>query len=169
MNYFNLTYHDVANGPGVRVVLGVSGCSIKCPGCHNPHAQDFCVGEKFDDYAMTKLKEGLRLPETRGLTVTGGHPLEHRNIFKVREILHELNEEFPNKDIWLYTGLILTDDDFIRDGYLSATLKECDVVVDGPYVEEERDITLAHRGSRNQRLIDVKKTLENKKITLLTL
>ena len=145
MNYLGIDKASINNGPGVRVVLWVSGCTLHCKGCQNPESWDFCAG-KF----------------------SGGNPIERKNIGCVLSLITEIKERFPNKDIWLYTGLTVDIEDFAQSScdmiINNEILRRCDVVVDGPYIEEQRDITLKFRGSRNQRLIDVKETLKQGKI-----
>ena len=172
MNYTGLIKSDIANGLGVRVTLFVSGCTISCPGCQNPETWDFGAGESFNEDAKNKLFELLRKPWVKGLTISGGHPLEIRNEMSVYDLVLSVKKEFPEKDIWLYTGLEIDDEWFFWDDRVSLfprIFKCCDVIVDGPYIQDERDVSIAFRGSRNQRLIDVKKTYENHKITLLEL
>ena len=174
LNYTKINEYDVANGPGVRVSVWVSGCTLKCPGCHNKDSQNFCCGNKWWSGSMEKLKKALSPNFIKGITLTGGHPLEYENLPDVYDIVKMVKEEFPHLDIWLYTGYTLVAKDFDNNvdiGWDNAALRNhilamCDVVVDGPYIQEERDITLAWRGSRNQRVIDVKKTKENGEIIL---
>lgn len=160
MNYFGITKCDIANGIGVRVVLWVSGCSLHCKECHNPETWDFCAGKPFDDAAKEELFDALSKPWVKGITLSGGHPLEPQNNNTVYKLLREIKEKFPDKDIWLYTGYHLDWEDFNPPCRISTTLQLCDVVVDGPFILELRDLTLPFRGSRNQRLIDVRQTLE---------
>ena len=173
MNYIKINEYDVANGPGVRVSLWVSGCTIRCPGCQNPQTWDFNEGHPWNAFAMNNLKKALEADFIQGITITGGHPLEEIHLLDVYRIIKKTRKNFPNKDIWLYTGYPLSLEDFKRhpDPYNSKYLfnniiRNCDVVVDGPFIQSERDITLKWRGSRNQRVIDVKKTIENGEITL---
>ena len=168
MNYIKINEYDVANGPGVRVSLWVSGCSIKCKGCHNPETWDFYAGHTWNNYAMNALKKALSADFIQGITFTGGHPLDPNNIEEVYKIIKKIKKEFPNKDIWLYTGYPLTIKDFDKNhsSTFNNIIKNCDVIVDGPFIQGEKDITLKWRGSRNQRVIDVKKTIENEEITL---
>ena len=172
MNYIKITKNDIANGPGVRCVLWVSGCRCKCYNCQNPETWDFWAGKLFNDSAKEELFEALDHPWIQGLTVSGGHPLEIENMLWVWILVKEVKERFPDKDIWLYTGLTITYDFFTFDEKVSMfpkIFKYCDVIVDCKYSDSERDISFKYRGSRNQRLIDVKKTYENHKITLLEL
>lgn len=168
MNYLEISKNDIANGPGVRSVLWVAGCDLKCKGCHNPESWDYSAGKLFDDLAMVELLESLDKPWIRGLTITGGNPLAYNNLPDVYEICKTVREKLPDKDIWLYTGYVVsmnqldtTVDIGWDNGLLSNfILAMCDVVVDGPYVEELRDTTLPFRGSSNQCLIDVKRSIE---------
>ena len=158
MNYLQIDKTSISNGPGVRVVLWVSGCSIHCKGCQNPSTWDCNSGQLFDAAAKQELFEALDKPYIQGITFSGGHPLENENINEVYSLCKEIREKFPTKDIWLYTGYVFEN----IDSYL--IMNYIDVLVDGPYIEEQRDITLAFRGSKNQRLIDVKETLQQNKI-----
>lgn len=160
MNYCGLIPCDIANGNGVRVTLFVSGCTLHCKGCQNPQTWDFNAGKPFDDTAKQGLFEALDHPWIQGLTLSGGHPLEKENIECVLSLIKECKIRWPDKDIWLYTGLKLSLEDICQ------VLRDCDVVVDGAYVDDLRDISLKFRGSSNQRLIDVKKTIKNQEITL---
>ena len=174
MNCMQIDKASISNGTGVRVVLWCAGCTRQCRGCFNPETWDFNAGQPFDKNAKEYLFEKLNKPYIQGITFSGGHPLEYQNLPDVYDLIKEIKTKFPNKDIWLYTGYILTANDFDTsvdvcwdNGLLrNYILAMCDVVVDGPYIEEQRDFTLAFRGSRNQRLIDVKKTISEKKIVL---
>lgn len=163
MNYLNIKDFDIANGPGIRVSLWVSGCDVHCPGCHNPESWDFNAGKPFTQKTIDKIIEMLDSPVIRGLTVTGGHPLAFQNREWVYKLISQVRRQLPDKDIWLYTGYVMQIGNFIENAKIDLRddiVQMCDVIVDGPYVEEERDISLLWRGSRNQRLIDVKKTME---------
>ena len=172
MNYLGIDKSSISNGPGVRVVLWVAGCKIHCKGCQNPESWDFCAGKPFDENAKQELFEVLDKPYIRGVSFSGGHPLEYESLPDVYDLIKEIKTRFPKKDIWLYTGYTLSINDFDNtvdicwdNGLLrNYILAMCDVVVDGPYIEEQRDITLAFRGSKNQRIIDVKETLSQCKI-----
>lgn len=179
MNYLGIEKSSISNGPGVRVVLWVAGCSIHCKGCQNPESWNFNAGKLFDGDAKQKLFEVLSKSYIQGITFSGGHPLEPENIHGIRILIEEIKDKFPDKDIWLYTGYNL---DYISPCFQvmppqTYTLEQaklmcdvfdvfslCDVVVDGPYIEEQRDITLKFRGSKNQRIIDVKETLKQGRI-----
>lgn len=163
MNYAKIDECSVVDGEGCRVVLYCCGCSLKCPGCQNPEACDFEYGKEFDKDAEQQLVKALSKPYIKGLTLTGGHPLEEKNLSTVLYIVDLVKTYFPEKTIWLYTGF--TWEQIIEQNKVNAIsaldiVKQCDVLVDGPFVEELRDITLAFRGSSNQRLIDIQQTLK---------
>lgn len=174
MNYIKMTKTDIANGTGVRCVLWVAGCDVHCKGCHNPCSWDFDAGQPFDEAAMEDLIEALSRPWIRGLTLSGGHPLAYNNLPSVYQVCKTVREKLPDKDIWLYTGYTLEAHDFYKNvdierGNVSLRnhiLNMCDVVVDGEYDENLRDISLKFRGSSNQRIIDVKKTIATEEICL---
>lgn len=160
MNYHKIEKTSVANGTGIRVILWVSGCSLHCKGCHNPETWSLCSGKLFDEEAKKELFEALDKPYIQGITFSGGHPLENENITEVYYLCKEIKEKFPEKDIWLYTGYVFED----INSYL--IMKYIDILVDGKYIDEQRDITLKWRGSRNQRVIDVRESLKENKIVL---
>ena len=163
MNYIKITKNDIANGPGVRCVLWVAGCKLHCTGCHNPQTWDFNSGKPFDESAKNELFEALNKPYIQGITFSGGNPMD--NPYEIFLLAKEIKEKFPNKDIWLYSGYTYEQIYQVREMF--KVLHYFDVLVDGPYIEEQHDITLAFRGSRNQRLIDVKETLKQGKIITL--
>lgn len=160
MNYLKISRADVANGPGVRCVLWVSGCDLRCPGCHNPDSHCFEAGQLFDEAAYQETVEILSRPFIDGLTLSGGHPFAPGNAECCYKICQRLREDLPNKTIWGYCGYTLTIDDICGEASnkVRRLAQICDVVVDGPFFKDERDITLKFRGSRNQRLIDIKKS-----------
>lgn len=166
MNYLKISRADVANGPGVRCVLWVSGCDIHCPGCHNPESWCFEAGEAFTESAYQEMHEILSRPFIDGCTISGGHPLAPVNRKMVLKIVKRLREDFPNKTIWLYTGYELDEYDVLSDSdeIIPQIVRLCDVVVDGPYIAKQRNIALEFRGSKNQRLIDVKESREKGRI-----
>lgn len=178
MNYHKIEKTSIANGTGIRVVLWVSGCSLHCKGCHNPETWSLCSGKPFDEEAKQELFEVLNKPYIQGITFSGGHPLEDGNVEDVYNLMLEIKDKFPEKDIWLYTGYtwdyifhrVITDDfNFERDKAIDLRKKIvelCDVLVDGKYIEELRNITLKWKGSSNQRVIDVQKSLATNKIVL---
>ena len=154
MNYEKIDKCSVSNGVGVSTVLWVSGCDIHCYNCHNQQTWDFNSGIPFTENTMQELLYDLSKPYIKGLTLSGGHPLDPHNAPKVLEIVKRVKMVFPNKDIWIYSGYVW--EDIIKDNTLKEILKCTDVLVDGAYVDELRDISLAFRGSSNQRIIDVK-------------
>lgn len=164
MNYIKITKTDIANGLGVRVTLWVSGCTCHCKGCQNPETWDFQVGKPFTEDTMKELIEALSKPWIKGLTLSGGHPLEIQSLHEVQHIVQTVRERLPEKDIWLYTGRNISMKSFSE---FKGILDLCDVVVDGPFIESQKDLTLAFRGSRNQNLIDVKRTLQEGRIVTL--
>lgn len=175
MNYLKIEKTSINNGPGVRVVLWVAGCNIHCKGCQNPDSWDLESGKLFNETAKQELFEALDKPYIKGITFSGGNPIEYENLPAMYDIIKEIKTTFPEKDIWLYTGYALSMNNFDTsadicwdNGLLrNYILAMCDVVVDGPYVEEQRDITLPFRGSKNQRLIDVKETLKQHDIVTI--
>ena len=164
MNYRNIKTDDMLNGGGLRVTCWVSGCSIGCFNCYNPQTWDFNSGIPFTEDTMQEILYDLSKPYIKGLTLSGGHPLDPHNAPKVLEIVKRVKMVFPNKDIWIYSGYVW--EDIIKDNTLKEILKCTDVLVDGAYVDELRDISLAFRGSSNQRIIDVKKTLDSNEVIL---
>lgn len=172
MNYMKIEKASISNGLGFRIVLFCAGCTQKCKGCFNPETWDFNAGKPFDENAKKFLFSQLSKPYVRGLSLSGGNPLEYENLPDIYDLIKEVKSKFPDKDIWLYTGYTLSINNFDTsvdigwDNGLLANfiLAMCDVVVDGPYIEEQRDITLPFCGSKNQRLIDVKETLKQGQI-----
>lgn len=175
MNCMQIDKASISNGTGVRVVLWCAGCTRKCQGCFNPETWDFDAGKYFDKDAKEYLFEQLAKPYIKGITFSGGHPLEAQNVKDVYNLIVEIKSKFPDKDIWLYTGYTLDILNFtilykgitpeeIYHNYITNILAMCDIVVDGPYIEEQRDLTLAFRGSSNQRIIDVSETIKQNKI-----
>lgn len=150
MNYAGIKKVDIANGPGVRVSLFVSGCRNHCPGCFNPETWDFDYGEPFTDETEEELIKALRPSWIQGLSILGGDPMEPENQAALLPLLRRVREELPGKDVWLFTGYRL------ESVSSSPLLDLVDVVVDGPFIETEKDISLAFRGSRNQRIIDLR-------------
>lgn len=162
MNYADIKKVDIANGVGCRVSLWVSGCTIRCPGCHNECAWDFSYGKEFtketEDYILGLLKPNY----IAGLSVLGGEPLDQDD--SLVKFLHRVKTEIPNKTIWLYTGYKVSINDIF--GPRIDLMDDIDVIVDGPFIEKKKVIDLRFRGSTNQRIIDVKKSKENSAITL---
>lgn len=159
MRYHNITKDDMLNGDGLRVVLWVSGCEHHCPKCQNPITWDVNDGLIFDDGAKNEVFSELDKDYVTGVTFSGGDPLHTKNRAEITALAGEIREKYPDKTIWMYTGYLW---DSVKD---LPVMKYVDVLVDGRYVEELRDINLPWRGSSNQNVIDVKKSLkEGKKI-----
>lgn len=154
MQYHNITTDDMLNGEGLRVVLWVAGCSHACPGCHNPVTWDPNGGLDFDEDAKKEIFEQLEHSYIHGITYSGGDPLYTGNRAAIAALTREIREKYPKKTQWLYTGYLWEE---IKGENAVPFL---DVVVDGRYVEAEKDTLLSWRGSRNQRVIDVQKSLE---------
>lgn len=162
MRYVKIERNSVANGVGIRTVLWCQGCSLHCKGCHNPHTWDFDSGKIFDVKAIRTICEELEKPYVAGLTLSGGHPLEPNNIKECTALCRYLKTKYPQKTIWLYTGWLWES---IKQLDI---MKYIDVVVEGPYIESLRDITLKYCGSKNQRVIDVKKSLTENKLVIFS-
>lgn len=167
MNYATIKNCDIANGPGVRVSLFVSGCTHRCKGCFNEVAWDFDYGQPFTESVMDSILEMLRPSYVRGLTLLGGEPFEPQNQGPVVELLRRIKRELPEKSIWAFSGYLF-DRDILsgRLGDCSEYLSYLDVLVDGPFVEAKKNLSLRFRGSENQRLIDVPASLSSGEIVL---
>ena len=165
MNYGRIYYCDIANGIGCRTALFVSGCTHHCKGCFNEETWDFGYGEPFTEKQENEIIESLKPEYIDGLTVLGGEPMEVSNQKVLRPFLEKVKAECPDKTIWIYSGYTwdeLTDPDNRRchSDDTSVILGLIDILVDGRFVEELKDITLNFRGSSNQRILDMKATLE---------
>lgn len=163
MNYAEIKYCDVANGKGCRTVLFVSGCRNHCEGCFQPDTWDFQYGKPFDGKVQQQILDSLAPAYIKGLTLLGGEPFEPENQKALLPFLRKVKEWYPGKDVWAFTGYIY-EKDLISGGRkhtedTEELLSMIDVLVDGPFVQEEKDITIQFRGSRNQRVIDLKKTI----------
>ena len=149
MNYAEIKKVDIANGPGVRVSLFVSGCRNHCKGCFNPETWDFDYGRPFTRETEDEIIEALRPSWIQGLSILGGEPTEEENAAVLLPFLKRVRAVLPDKDIWLYSGYTY---EALRDKEI---LTLADVLVDGPFLLEQKDAGLAFRGSRNQRIIDL--------------
>jgi len=167
MNYATIKNCDIANGPGVRVSLFVSGCTHRCPGCFNEIAWDFDYGQPFTQETIASIIAMLRPSYIKGLTLLGGEPFEPQNQGAVVELLRQVKEELPEKSIWAFSGYLF-DKDILsgRLGDTSEYLSYLDVLVDGPFIEAKKNLSLRFRGSENQRLIDVPASLKTGRIIL---
>lgn len=172
MNYGTIKKCDVANGPGVRVSLFVSGCTHHCKGCFNPETWDFSYGKEFSDETVDEILRLMTPDYIKGFSLLGGEPFEPQNQPEITKLLQKVRLNFPQKTVWCYSGYtidkdILNPDSRIRTEYTDEMIGYIDVLVDGEFVEEKKNLNLKFRGSENQRLIDVKETLKEKKIVLL--
>lgn len=170
MNYANIKKYDIANGPGVRVSLFVSGCTHHCPGCFNPETWDFNFGEPFDSDVINEILEALEPSYIRGFSLLGGEPFEYKNQTGLLPLLKEIRNRFPNKDIWCYTGYNF-ETDILEDmakkwPETNEMLSYIDILVDGEFVEAKKDLALRFRGSSNQRIIQVQESLKQNKVIL---
>lgn len=166
MNFMEIKKSDIANGPGVRVSLFVSGCTHHCKGCFNPDTWDFCAGKPFDLAVENELLSLLGRDYIAGLTLLGGEPMEPENRVALLPFLKKVKEMFPGKNIWCYSGY--TFEELCGSG-AKDILNLIDVLVDGEFVLEKKDIRLAFRGSSNQRIIDVPATFQSQEIVLFDL
>ena len=167
MNYATIKNCDIANGPGVRVSLFVSGCTHRCPGCFNEVAWDFDYGQPFTEETEETILAMLRPGYIQGLTLLGGEPFEPQNQQGIVKLLRRVKQEMPEKSIWAFSGYLFDRD--ILSGRLGDTkeyVSYLDVLVDGPYIQEKKNLSLLFRGSENQRLIDVPGSLAAGKIVL---
>lgn len=161
---------DIANGPGVRVSLFVSGCTHRCPGCFNSVAWDFDYGEPFTDETVDKILTMLKPDHIRGITILGGEPFEPQNQEPVLNLLRKIKQIYPDKTVWVFSGYLFDRD--ILSGRLGNwdVTKEyigyIDVLVDGPFIQAQKNLSLRFRGSENQRLIDVQASLKENKVVL---
>ena len=171
MNYAEIKNFDIANGLGIRVSLFVSGCTHHCKNCFNSIAWDFNYGKEFTKEVEDSIIRMLNNPNVSGLTLLGGEPMEKSNQEGLINFLRRVKKELPDKNIWCYTGYLL-EDLLTGRAHTSVTdeiLSYIDVLVDGKFVEELKSLMLKFRGSSNQRLIDLPKTLKTGEIVLLEL
>lgn len=155
MRFAQIRDYDVANGPGIRTTIFVTGCTIGCKNCFNPEYQDFEFGNVWTDEVTEKILKNLSKEEVEGLTILGGEPFD--NAYELCDKVAEIRKN-TNKSIWIFSGYVY--EKLIKDRDCKKILENCDVLVDGPFVEDLKDLKLKFRGSSNQRLIDLKKTLK---------
>ena len=171
MNYATIKYNDIANGIGIRTSLFVSGCTHKCKGCFNSEAWDFNYGTPFTSEVEEEILKSLEPAFVDGLSLLGGEPFEPQNQLALYPFLKKVKERFPNKDIWCYTGYLFDKELLSSSRATTPVTKDMlsliDVLVDGKFVEAKKNISLAFKGSENQRIIDVKKSLNENKVVLL--
>ena len=180
MNYHNITKDDMLNGSGLRVVLWLSGCSHHCKECQNPQTWNENSGIEFDISAKNEIFEELSKDYIAGITFSGGDPLHENNLEKVLMLVNQIRLLFPNKTIWLYTGYTWEDimysrmphppkytaKEFLQWNQRNEIVSSIDVLVDGKYEKDKRDVSLHWRGSSNQRVIDVQESLKQNKVVL---
>ncbi|MBO5954320.1 MAG: anaerobic ribonucleoside-triphosphate reductase activating protein [Oscillospiraceae bacterium] len=170
MNYATIKNCDIANGPGVRVSLFVSGCTHRCKGCFNEVAWDFAYGEPFTQETVDSILAMLAPAYIRGLTLLGGEPFEPQNQGPIVELLRQVKAKYPSKSIWAFSGYLFDRDLLAGKVGDPAVTKEflsyLDVLVDGPFVEAKKNLMLRFRGSSNQRIIDVPASLRQGEVVL---
>ena len=171
MNYAGIKYCDIANGTGCRTVLFVSGCRNACKGCFQPQTWDFGYGEPFDEKVQEEVLKSLEPDYITGITVLGGEPFEPENQKELVPFMRKVVARYPNKNVWAFTRYIY-DKDLVAGGRrhtedTDELLSMIDVLVDGPFQEEKKDITLKFRGSSNQRILDLKETIRTGNIITL--
>ena len=178
MKYHDITHADMLNGAGLRVCLWCSGCNHHCKNCQNPITWDPNDGAKFDTKAKNEIFDELSKDYISGITLTGGDPLNENNLESVLNLVNEIRLSYPEKTIWLYTGYtweqimypVVTDDfNPERDKLVKMRqdiVRQCDVLVDGRYEEDKRDVAYHWAGSTNQRVIDIRRTLEQGSVVL---
>ena len=168
MNYADIKKIDVANGEGVRVSVFVSGCNHHCKGCFNECAWDFNYGKEFSEKEEQQIIDYMNHDYISGLSLLGGEPLEPRNQEGLLPLVKKVKEKFPNKDIWCYTGFDFEKDVVEKMAKNNETtrelLKYIDIIVDGKFEEDKKDLKLQFRGSSNQKIVDVKKSLQTGQI-----
>lgn len=171
MNYATIKKYDIANGPGVRVSLFVSGCSHHCKGCFNPETWDFDYGKPFTLDVENEILEAMKPDYIDGFSLLGGEPFEVENQRSLVSIVKRVKAEFPQKSIWCYSGYLfdrdLTDDSKVNCECTKEFLSCIDVLVDGEFIEEKKNLNIKFRGSENQRIIDVQRSLKEGKVCII--
>lgn len=179
MRYAGIDRCDLCNGLNIGTSLYVQGCNQHCPNCFNPETWDFEGGKEWNEETKNQFFASLDRPYIKRVTILGGEPLAAENICDVYSIILSIKEKYPDKKIWLYTGKTINELNFSLafsgligfdyDWYYNSIIKLCDVIVDGAYIDELRDLSLPFRGSSNQRLIDVKNSIKAKRVILYNL
>ena len=163
MNYFKIDKFDIVNGYGVGAVLWVAGCDIHCPGCHNPNTWNPNLGYKWTEETETELLNILKNKYLNRLTISGGHPLMPCNQKDILELVKKIKTHFPHIQIWLYTGYVV-DSKNCQTDMINNIFQYCDIIVDGPFISQQKTFNLAFRGSLNQRVVDIQYYLRTGKI-----
>lgn len=156
MNISRIKYNDISNGFGVRTSVFISGCERHCPGCFNPETWNYDNGEPLTQDLVEEIIQSLSPEYIDGISILGGEPLSERNFWSTIGLLSEIKQRSPRSTVWLFTSYKF--EDLRRDGYMCILDKYVDVLKDGEFIEAEKDVGLLFRGSRNQRLIDIKET-----------
>lgn len=165
-NYIKINNFDIANGPGVRISIYFSGCHFHCKGCFNSETWDFAAGKPFTEAEEKEVMKLIDSPHIAGLSLLGGEIFEFNNISSVVKLAVHLKDLFPEKTIWAWTGYKIEDLLARQDNSTILLLEQIDVLIDGQFIEEQRDLTLKWKGSSNQRVIDLKKTLLKHEVIL---
>lgn len=161
MNIIGINFESVVDGEGVRVVLYISGCRHNCKGCHNPASHSFTTGRRFTSDLQNEIISYIQnTPFVSGLTLSGGDPMY--SAAEIVPFIEHLKSMIPDVSIWIYSGF--TYEEICKDGAMFKLLAFCDILVDGEFILEQRDVTLAYRGSNNQRIIDIQKSIQDNKI-----
>lgn len=158
MNYSKIFKESIVDGDGVRVSLFVSGCRNHCPGCFNRETWDFKFGKEFTSSELSEITQALNPSYIDGLTILGGEPFEEENQPEILEIIKKVKDSYPDKTVWIFTGYVVDRDLLMGQrkniaGVTEEILKRVDVIIDGPFIQAERDLSLQFRGSRNQRML----------------
>ena len=184
IRYTSIRSIDISNGEGIGIALFVQGCRLRCHNCFNPETWDFNGGKEWTEEVKNKFLELANRPYIKRISILGGEPLAEENLDNVLDLVDEFRLSSPNKYIWLYTGFTWnsimnyqsaeTDDfDYIKESYIDGIyekrqqiISQCDVLVDGQYIDSQRDITLPYRGSKNQKVIDIHQSLKKGEVVL---
>ncbi len=161
MRYNRIRKMDISNGPGIRVSIFMQGCAFHCENCFNPETWDFDKGEEFTEETIATVLDLCSDEHISGLSILGGEPMHPKNIGATQKLAQAFKEKYPNKNLWVWSGY--TFDEYLKD---KEVMKYIDVLVDGRYIDKLHDFRLKWRGSSNQRVIDVKKSLKKKEIIL---
>ena len=161
MRYNKVRKMDISNGPGVRVSIFMQGCAFNCKNCFNPETHDFKCGKEFSDETINRVLELCDNETIRGLSILGGEPMHPKNIEGTTKLAKAFKKKYPNKDLWIWSGFLF--DKNLKD---KEVVKYVDVLVDGQYIDELHNPTLKWKGSSNQRVIDVQKSLKSNNVVL---
>ena len=160
MKYNKIRKMDISNGPGIRISIFMQGCTFNCKNCFNPETHDFNGGKDFTEDTIKRIIELSEPDHIQGLSILGGEPLHPKNLKGTTELVRKFRETYPNKSIWIWSGFLFDD---LKDKEI---MNYIDILVDGQFKDELKDYSLNYRGSSNQRVIDVKKSLEKNKVVV---